>query len=175
MSINKNDELKINLMSKVFNPDYYSIKTMLNTWFHFDNESKFDDLVKFTNGAVFKDSNGFCLKHGNKIWYFNVGDYIGKNGEKFLVLQKTHNNLSDREVSSWLALSQIGLKSYDNQDLPDFLKKPKPIRTQDELDNERLTEIVDAIVRYRKTELAVPTEWIQEYNTIIERIKNNPK
>lgn len=51
----------------------------------------------------------------------------------------------------------------------------KRIRTQDELDNERLTEIVDAIVRYRKSEMAVPTEWIQEYNTIIERIKNNPK
>lgn len=49
------------------------------------------------------------------------------------------------------------------------------IRTQNELDNERLTEIVDAIVRYRKAEMAVPTEWIQEYNTIIERIKNNPK
>ncbi|MGS4345069.1 hypothetical protein ACKUSY_05555 [Myroides odoratus] len=52
---------------------------------------------------------------------------------------------------------------------------PYGIRTQNELYNERLTEIVDAIVRYRKSEMAVPTEWIQEYNTIIERIKNNPK
>lgn len=51
----------------------------------------------------------------------------------------------------------------------------KTIRTQLALDNERLTEIVDAIVRYRKSEMAVPTEWIEEYNTIIERIKNNPK
>ncbi|WP_413512207.1 hypothetical protein [Myroides odoratus] len=55
------------------------------------------------------------------------------------------------------------------------MAKIKPIRTQSELDNERLTEIVDAIVRHRKSEMAVPTEWIQEYNTIIERIKNNPK
>lgn len=51
----------------------------------------------------------------------------------------------------------------------------KGIRTQSELDNERLTEIVDAIVRYRNDALAVPIEWIEEYNAIIERVRNNPK
>lgn len=50
--------------------------------------------------------------------------------------------------------------------------KPVGIKDQEDLDNERLTEIVDAIVRYRKAEMAIPTQWIEEYNTIIERIKN---
>lgn len=50
----------------------------------------------------------------------------------------------------------------------------KGIRTQSELDNERLTEIVDAIVRYRNEAFAVPIEWIKEYNAIIERVRNNP-
>lgn len=54
-------------------------------------------------------------------------------------------------------------------------KLAKGIRTQSELDNERLTEIVDAIVRYRNDALAVPIEWIEEYNAIIERVRNNPK
>lgn len=44
---------------------------------------------------------------------------------------------------------------------------PVGIRSQIELDNERLTEIVDAIVRYRKAKMAIPTDWIMEYNKII--------
>ncbi|MDM1497118.1 hypothetical protein HX089_16575 [Myroides odoratimimus] len=53
--------------------------------------------------------------------------------------------------------------------------KVKGIRTQSELDNERLTEIVDAIIRYRNEVFALPIEWIEEYNAIIERVRNNPK
>lgn len=53
--------------------------------------------------------------------------------------------------------------------------KVKGIRTKSELDNDRLTEIVCAIVRYRKAEMAIPTEWIEEYNAIIEQKKNNHK
>ncbi|MDR2223537.1 MAG: hypothetical protein LBE34_12535 [Flavobacteriaceae bacterium] len=119
---------------------------LVNIWFYFDNESKFGDLMNFTNGAVFKDSIGFYLVQGSQIHYFNIGDHIGKRSDESLfILCAT---------------------------LPDFLKEPKPIRTQSELDSERLTEIVDAVVRYRKAEMAVPTEWIEEYNIIIERIKN---
>lgn len=71
-----------------------------------------------------------------------------------------------------LKIEPVGAKVELDKKLKD---RPKSIRTQSELDNERLTEIVDAIVRYRKSEMAIPLEWVEEYNTIIERIRNNPK
>ncbi|QQU05579.1 hypothetical protein [Myroides odoratus] len=161
-------------------------QNVTNIWFHFDNESKFDDLVKFTDGAVFKDSIGYCLRYGNKIGYFNIGDYIGKreDGSLLVLCAQFRSNINEvgifpimhvqiPEIKCHSFIKEHWINKFDY--FPDLLNKPKRIRTQDELDNERLTEIVDAIVRYRKSEMAVPTEWIQEYNTIIERIKNNTK
>ncbi|MCP1996674.1 hypothetical protein [Flavobacterium sp. HSC-61S13] len=52
------------------------------------------------------------------------------------------------------------------------LDKPKPIRSQAEIDDERLTEIVETIVKYSKSKMAIPPDWITEYNEILERSNN---
>lgn len=88
---------------------------------------------------------------------------------QYLIFSKNHSksNSSNHIYSSKTWTSKVfGIKKS---------KLAKGIRTQSELDNERLTEIVDAIVRYRNEAFAVPIEWIEEYNAIIERVRNNPK
>lgn len=45
---------------------------------------------------------------------------------------------------------------------------PRYIVTED-----RLTEVRDAIFRYINAGLCLPPEWIEEYNELVERVKNN--
>lgn len=141
----------------------------LTTWFHFDSLSKFEDLVKFTNGAVYKDSNGYCIKQGNNIIIINIGDYVGKKNDEstFLILDGSFVTQHHRSVF----VNNTQHHSIFDM-FPCFLKKPKPIRSQSELYNERLDEIVNAITRYKEHKMAIPEEWIKEYNMIIEIIRN---
>ncbi len=134
-------------------------------------EYKRDDLLYFTGVEYEFEKEEFEYKiqldhkeTGSISWY------VLKNIDPLV-------SLEDLVIEFYCHIKKISTKEFDKR-FSDFLNKaniPKTIRAQSELDNERLTEIVDAIVRYRKSEMAVPTEWIQEYNTIIERIKNNPK
>lgn len=57
-------------------------------------------------------------------------------------------------------------------DLANAIKPPLGIKPQKLHDEERLLEIISAIDRYMKEVLAIPSEWIEEHNEIVERIRN---
>ena len=52
----------------------------------------------------------------------------------------------------------------------DMNKPPIGITPRWLLDEERATEIEEAIVRYNKADYSIPIEWIQELNEVYERL-----
>lgn len=149
-------------------PTYKSIEVIITEFYCFIMKlSWFEFQMLFNQFRSKKTSNhilGFVKSKNVKL-----GDVVRfSNGD--CVKKELRGTL---ETVSFETLRFI--KSFGEKGSPYYDCVYKPSIPQEELDNERLTEIVDAIVRYRKSEMAIPTDWIQEYNTIVERLKNNPK
>lgn len=51
------------------------------------------------------------------------------------------------------------------------LKPPLGLKPRRIHQSQRLQEILEAIQRYEKTEKEIPSEWIEEYNEILEKMK----
>ena len=63
-------------------------------------------------------------------------------------------------------------------ELLENIKNPKPplgLIPKYHYEYHRVQDIKGAIGRYLEVEMAIPTEWLEEYNEIIEKRKSNAK
>ncbi|WP_430611452.1 hypothetical protein [Flavobacterium sp. JP2137] len=166
--------------------------------FHFREHNDFEGLKAFTESkAHIKDGQYYLYIHAGMV-PINLGDYVAKTistGELSLFLGNNNSNSTPKDpvnysedvfnkpkhtISSLSAAtaSSIFMTPKAIYERHEYIKKqleldnPKPIRSQAEIDDERLTEIVETIVEYSKSKMAIPPDWIKEYNEILERVNN---